>query len=144
MSETLHRSLIILGSGPAGYTAAVYAARAHAWALAGDAPRRDGTREDWLIGDTDGEARVFEHLLRPLNAKPHHAGHGLEIALHRALKQRSREPFNIDAVHRLSHERPPGGCGKAPTVHLVVPASIDPHVQHGNQALDVTHRHRGG
>ncbi len=29
MTETIHRSLIILGSGPAGYTAAVYAARAN-------------------------------------------------------------------------------------------------------------------
>ena len=29
MSETKHHSLIILGSGPAGYTAAVYAARAN-------------------------------------------------------------------------------------------------------------------
>ncbi|MGO2347579.1 MAG: FAD-dependent oxidoreductase, partial [Providencia sp.] len=29
MSTTTHRKLIILGSGPAGYTAAVYAARAN-------------------------------------------------------------------------------------------------------------------
>ncbi len=29
MTEPLHRRLIILGSGPAGYTAAVYAARAN-------------------------------------------------------------------------------------------------------------------
>ena len=29
MSETQHRQLIILGSGPAGYTAAIYAARAN-------------------------------------------------------------------------------------------------------------------
>ncbi len=29
MSETRHSRLIILGSGPAGYTAAVYAARAN-------------------------------------------------------------------------------------------------------------------
>ena len=29
MSEVQHHSLIILGSGPAGYTAAVYAARAN-------------------------------------------------------------------------------------------------------------------
>ncbi|MGB1191630.1 MAG: FAD-dependent oxidoreductase, partial [Pseudomonadales bacterium] len=29
MSETIHHRLIILGSGPAGYTAAVYAARAN-------------------------------------------------------------------------------------------------------------------
>ena len=29
MSETKHHRLIILGSGPAGYTAAVYAARAN-------------------------------------------------------------------------------------------------------------------
>jgi len=29
MSETIHHHLIILGSGPAGYTAAIYAARAN-------------------------------------------------------------------------------------------------------------------
>ena len=29
MSDTQHHKLIILGSGPAGYTAAVYAARAN-------------------------------------------------------------------------------------------------------------------
>ena len=29
MSETKHSRLLILGSGPAGYTAAVYAARAN-------------------------------------------------------------------------------------------------------------------
>jgi len=29
MSETKHNKLLILGSGPAGYTAAVYAARAN-------------------------------------------------------------------------------------------------------------------
>ncbi|MGH2872914.1 MAG: thioredoxin-disulfide reductase, partial [Solirubrobacteraceae bacterium] len=29
MTDALHRRLIILGSGPAGYTAAVYAARAN-------------------------------------------------------------------------------------------------------------------
>lgn len=29
MSETIHHRLIILGSGPAGYSAAVYAARAN-------------------------------------------------------------------------------------------------------------------
>ncbi|MES9902952.1 MAG: thioredoxin-disulfide reductase, partial [Sedimenticola sp.] len=29
MSETKHCQLLILGSGPAGYTAAVYAARAN-------------------------------------------------------------------------------------------------------------------
>ena len=29
MSNTQHHSLLILGSGPAGYTAAVYAARAN-------------------------------------------------------------------------------------------------------------------
>ena len=29
MSETRHAKLLILGSGPAGYTAAVYAARAN-------------------------------------------------------------------------------------------------------------------
>src|SRR5271163_4344608 len=29
MSDALHRRLIVLGSGPAGYTAAVYAARAN-------------------------------------------------------------------------------------------------------------------
>ena len=29
MSDTKHHTLIILGSGPAGYTAAVYAARAN-------------------------------------------------------------------------------------------------------------------
>ena len=29
MSETIHHPLIILGSGPAGYTAAIYAARAN-------------------------------------------------------------------------------------------------------------------
>ena len=29
MSDTQHHKLIILGSGPAGYTAAIYAARAN-------------------------------------------------------------------------------------------------------------------
>src|SRR5580698_3693026 len=29
MTETIHHKLIIIGSGPAGYTAAVYAARAN-------------------------------------------------------------------------------------------------------------------
>ena len=29
MSDTKHHALIILGSGPAGYTAAIYAARAN-------------------------------------------------------------------------------------------------------------------
>ena len=29
MSDTLHHRLIVLGSGPAGYTAALYAARAN-------------------------------------------------------------------------------------------------------------------
>ncbi|MET0281344.1 MAG: thioredoxin-disulfide reductase, partial [Steroidobacteraceae bacterium] len=59
MSETIHSPLIILGSGPAGYSAAVYAARANRAPLLITGLEQGGqlmttTEVDNWPGDTDG------------------------------------------------------------------------------------------
>src|SRR5450432_2240950 len=75
MSEPIHRPLIILGSGPAGYTAAVYAARANLKPLLITGLQQGGqlmttTDVDNWPGDTEGlqgpalMERMREHAAR--------------------------------------------------------------------------------
>ena len=94
VSETQHHRLIILGSGPAGYTAAVYAARANLQPVIITGMQQGGQLttttevENWPGGDADlqgpqlmqdmlehverlGATVVFDHIERvDLDAAP--------------------------------------------------------------------------
>ena len=74
MSETRHVRLLILGSGPAGYTAAVYAARANLNPVLITGMEQGGqltttTEVDNWPGDNEGvqgpESRVQSSAFRP-------------------------------------------------------------------------------
>ena len=96
MTQPIHRRLIILGSGPAGYTAALYAARANRKPMLITGLEQGGqlmttTDVDNWPGDVEGlqgpelmqrmraPRRAFRHRDR---ARPHHARRPVGTPVH--------------------------------------------------------------